>query len=196
VFEGFNAQGESIDTNDVVVLASALAKDGRCPPVLFQLPVKLANSLSRGSYAVYLVDTRVVRGEKTCPNAVKGGKIVLVNGYGAVSASISVKEKEELFAASEAGGGANGQVAGELCAAPRSCVQPKVKSMRLDDTYVYLTVENLKGYMRVHGGNDLKAMNSTGAAVETSGESAETVLIAPKGGTSGFYRVIRNEAAR
>lgn len=37
-FDGFAANGECIDDCDRIVLIAPIAKDGRCPSVLFQIP--------------------------------------------------------------------------------------------------------------------------------------------------------------
>lgn len=189
-FEGFTAGGGCLDTNDSVVLVAPVAKDGRCPRVLFQIPAETAGRLDGGFYAVYLLDTRIATGGKVKPAGTAGGRPVLMNGYGAVSAKLGV----------DAGGGAAvdvgnedaGTIASSVVSPSGDCIQPKVKSMRIDGGNVYLTVENLKGYMRVHGGGSVGSFDRTGAAVETSGATAETVLVAPMNGKSGFYKVVRS----
>lgn len=192
VFEGFAAGGACIDEKDKVVLIAPVAKDGRCPPVLFQVPAALATDLSGGKYALYLLDTRVASNGNEVVRGVKEGKLELINGYGAVSSQLKASGVEGNSLAAEICSGGIGQKVSSVAAIPQSCAQPKVKALRIEGDYVYLTVENLKGFMRVQEGADVKAMNTTGAALETAGDSAETVLVAPKGGASGFYRVVRN----
>lgn len=193
VFEGFKANGECADTNDVVVLVAPVARDGRCPAVLFQVPKDDVDVLKGGHYAVYLLDTRVSSGEAVAkPRGVSDGGLELVNGYGAVTASLSFDTNSNLNPAKELEGTSAGQTASDVSAAPSDCPQPKVKNMRVEGDNVYLTVENLRGHMRVQSGKDVKASESTGAAVETSGATDEVILVAPKSGSSGFYKVIRN----
>ena len=64
-FNGFDANGECIDPEDKIVLLAPVAKNGRCPPVLFQIPAAEAENLKNGQYAVYLLDTRVSSGGET-----------------------------------------------------------------------------------------------------------------------------------
>ncbi len=194
VFDGFAADGQPLDANDRVVVAVPLAQGGRCPEVLFQVPAATASELKAGRYAVYLLDTRVATDGTVKPRGTTKGKLVLVNGYGPVTASVSVTAGSDIMIeeASMSAAEASGQVASELARASGSGAQPKIKNVRVEGDKVCLTVENLKGYMRVQGGADVKANDMTGAAVETTGAEGDVILIAPKLGTSGFYRVIRN----
>ena len=56
-----------------------------------------------------------------------------------------------------------------------------------------LTVENLPGFIRVHGGETLDSVGSTvSPAMETKG-GADVEMVAPVAGKeSGFFRVLRN----
>ena len=104
-------------------------------------------------------------------------------GGGVYIANLNVaKENESLD---------GGQVASGVSKAP-DCRQPKIKNVDIKGDKVYLTVENLPGFMRVQGGKDVKTFDTTGFATATDGESGEVILVAPKKGASGFYKVIRN----
>jgi hypothetical protein len=192
IFNGFTAGGKCVDAADRIVLLAPVAKDGRCPEVLFQIPVATAEELEGGVYEVYIIDTRVSAADGgVCPMGSENGRIVLINGYGAAGAAIDIKAANGPNEAMESDeGGAH--VAATAASVPGGCRQPKVKNMRIEGEWVYLTVENLEGYMRVQNGSDVKAGDSTGAAVKTGGSDSETVLVAPKRGKSGFYKVIRN----
>ena len=190
-FDGFAANGACIDTYDRVVLMAPVAKDGRCPPVLFQIPQAEAEELAGGQYAVYLLDTRVASGDTMRPYGTVNGKLALMNGYGAASANLAVGALNAKSA--ETGNGPAGLVASSVSAAPAGCEQPRIKSMRIEGDNVFLTVENLKGFMRVRSGGDLTASDSATAAVETSGEGGEVTLVTRKPeSSSGFFKVIRN----
>ena len=190
-FDGFAANGACIDTYDRVVLMAPVAKDGRCPPVLFQVPQAEAEELAGGQYAVYLLDTRVASGDAVRPYGTVNGKLALMNGYGAASANLAVGALNAKSA--ETGNGPAGLVASSVSAAPAGCEQPRIKGMRIEGDNVFLTVENLKGFMRVRSGGDLTASDSATAAVETSGEGGEVTLVTRKPESpSGFFKVIRN----
>ena len=192
-FDGFAANGACIDTYDRVVLMAPVAKDGRCPPVLFQVPQAEAEELAGGQYAVYLLDTRVASGDAVRPYGTVNGKLALMNGYGAASANLAVGALNSVKVEENAEDKAGGQIASVLAAAPADCAQPRIKSMRIEGDNVFLTVENLKGFMRVRSGGDLTASDSATAAVETSGEGGEVTLVTRKPESpSGFFKVIRN----
>ena len=191
-FNGFAANGECVDAEDRIVLIAPIAKGGRCPSVLFQIPAAEANELAGGKYAVYLLDTRVAEGDSVRPRGTVNGKLALMNGYGAASANLALGGSSSDKVAQEAENGQSGQVASALCAVPGDCVQPRIKAMRIEGDNVFLTVENLKGFMRVSSGGNVAASDMTDAAVETSGGSEDVTLVTRKPGASGFFKVIRN----
>lgn len=192
-FDGFTAGGTCIDPNDMVVLVAPVAAGGRCPLVLFQIPEATAVTLTKGTYAIYLLDTRVSTGGRVQAAGVRAGVPVLVNGYGEVAANVTLAAASAMAlpdgAAPEGG---NGAVSSRVAPGAAQCVQPRIKAMRLEGDHVFLTVENLDGYMRVQSGADVRADDASGVAVETGGAADETILVAPRRGTSGFYKVIRN----
>jgi hypothetical protein len=191
-FDGFSANGECVDDEERIVLIAPVAKGGRCPKVLFQIPAAEANELSGGKYAVYLLDTRVAAGESVRPRGTVNGKLALINGYGAASANLALGGSSSDKTAQESETGRKGQVASSLAAAPADCAQPRIKAMRIEGDNVFLTVENLKGFMRVSSGGNVAASDMTDAAVETQGGAEDVTLVTRKPGTSGFFKVIRN----
>jgi hypothetical protein len=191
-FDGFDANGECIDPEDKIVLLAPVAKDGRCPPVLFQIPAAEAENLKNGQYAVYLLDTRVSSGGETKAGGISGGRPALMNGYGEASAAIAVAGADAFKSASESGSGGAGIVASSLASVPSDCTQPRIKAIRIEGDNVFLTVENLKGFMRVSSGSDVSASDAATAAVETNGGDEDVTLVTRKPGNSGFFKVIRN----
>ena len=194
VFEGLAANGAPVDSNDRVVLVAPVAENGRCPEVLFQIPASLAKQLAGGVYSVMLLDTRVAKANgQAAPRGTVAGRLATLNGYGAVTEGL----KLAAGASGQLSSGANaevsdGQVAATGAAAPAGVAQPRIKHIRIDGDNVFLTVENLPGFMRVQGGTTVAANDSTGAAVETNGGSNDVILVTPRTGNSGFFRVIRN----
>ncbi|MBO5941530.1 MAG: hypothetical protein J6R18_10095 [Kiritimatiellae bacterium] len=191
-FEGFSANGECIDPNDRVVLLAPVAKDGRCPSVLFQIPAAEADVLSKGFCAVYLLDTRVVSEGKVRPSGSVNGRLLLLNGYGEASVNFAIKGSGKGETVKESGEAANGQVASMVSSVPSDCIQPRIKGIRIDGDNVFLTVENLKGFLRVSSGSGVSASDATDPAVEASGDTEDITLITRKSGDSGFFKVIRN----
>ena len=190
-FDGFDANGECIDSNDKIVLLAPVAKDGRCPPVLFQIPAAQADTLSGGQYAVYLLDTRISTDGEIKAAGVSSGQLSLMNGYGQASAAISVKGSNASASAKENAASDGGLVAAVGASAPIDCAQPRIKAIRIEGENVFLTVENLGGFLRVRSGSDVSVSGATGAAVEASG-GEDVTIVTRKPGNSGFFKVIRN----
>jgi hypothetical protein len=184
VFEGFSADGKALDEKDKILIVAPLAKDGRCPKVMFQ--ISRAAAVNYGKFEVFVMDTRVVAATGVVtPRGAENGEVKLVNGYGRVPAKISLSNLS-----SKAEGAA---VANLNSAAPKDARQPRVKAMRIEGDEVVLTVENLPGYMRVQSGRDASTSDSTGAALEAPASGDTVTIKAPKVGDSGFYRVIRTD---
>ena len=194
-FGGIAADGTAVSETDQIVLVAPVAKDGRCPNVLFQVDEDKAKALADGTYGVYLLDTRVaVDGTtETKPAGLKNGKLSLVNGYGLATKAAKVGKAESGIATAEEKETDGGQVVAAGAAAPKNLPQPKITSIKIEGDYVKLTVQNLPGFMRVSSGADISANDTQGAAQATDGSSDEVILYAPKAtGASGFFKVIRN----
>ena len=84
-FAGFNADGTPVSSRDRVVLAGALAQDGKCRDAVFQIPAAEYEVLKGGEWAVCLVDTRNLNG---VPAGVKDGRPVRVNRWVAVNGGV------------------------------------------------------------------------------------------------------------
>ena len=189
-FDGFDANGACIDSNDKIVLVAPVAKGGRCPPVLFQIPAAEVDALAGGQYAVYLLDTRILADGEVKAVGVSSGQLALMNGYGEASAAISVKSLSNTTA-KESDAADGGLVAAKGVCAPAGCAQPRIKAIRIEGENVFLTVENLGGFLRVRSGSDVSVSGATGAAVEASGDE-DVTIVTRKPGNSGFFKVIRN----
>jgi hypothetical protein len=116
-----------------------------------------------------------------------------MNGYGVASANLAVGALNSVKAEENAKNEAEGNVASVLSAAPADCIQPRIKAMRIEGDNVFLTVENLSGFMRVSSGSDVSASGSATAAVETNGGDEDVTLVTRKPGNSGFFKVIHND---
>ena len=190
VFDGLQADGTPVDAADQVILVAAVAQNGHCPEVVFQVSAERADALANGQYGVILLDTRVKRGEKVVPRGTVGGKLTMVNGFGTVAEQMKVKASEhasidELLRA-------GGQVADQNAVVAENVQQPRIKHIWIEGNNVFLKVENLNGFMRVQGGNSPSSFTAMGAATETDGSGSDVILVAPKVGNSGFYKVVRN----
>ena len=190
MFEGVNADGTPVDSNDKLLLVAAVARDGHCPEVVFQISAKRADALAGGKYGVILLDTRIEKNGKVVPRGTSGGKLAMVNGFGMVAEQMKIAASShttinELLKP-------EGQVADQNAAAVADVAQPRIKHIWIDGDNVFLRVENLNGFMRVQGGGTPMSVVTMGAAKSTDGGSEDVILVAPKVGTSGFYKVLRN----
>ena len=193
VFEGLAANGEPVDPADRVVLVAAVAENGRCPEILFQIPAELAAEFAGGVYDVLLLDTRVTVDGQTVPRGTVDGRLAVLNGYGEVAEGLKVAKGTSGALNSEARedvGEGKAVVVG--APAPAGVAQPRIKHIRIEGDNVFLTVENMPGFMRVQGGATVDATDVAGGAVETDGGSDDVILVTPKTGSSGFFRVVRN----
>ena len=90
-FDGIKADGTTVDPADKVVLVAPVAKQGAagtyCPPLLYQVDAAVAEALAGGTYAVYLLDTRVTTadGKVAVGGVDEKGALKAVNSYGSVS---------------------------------------------------------------------------------------------------------------
>ena len=89
-FGGFGADGKLKSETDKLVLVASVAKGGCCPSTLFEISAKDAEQYEGGTFALYLLDTRVV-GPKGVVVGAKSGvfsklpKVATVSGFGAVA---------------------------------------------------------------------------------------------------------------
>lgn len=134
-FEGLNLDCTPVDSNDKVLILAPLAKDGRCPYVLFQLDSKEAPS--GGKYFVYVLDTRDVTA--TTPAKAKeteDGRMVpeIANGAVAATEGVSVAASTGTKVVKTE------SVAGEVAWAP---VQPKITAFEVEGATVKITVAGM-----------------------------------------------------
>ena len=149
-FSGFNADGTPVSSNDRVVLAGALAQDGKCRDAVFQIPAKEYEALEGGEWAVCLVDTRRVDG---VPAGVKDGKPVRVNRWGIVADGVTITDaasaRPRLAAATPGGtrSSASAVRATNLSAVPQNLLPPQITAIELVDGEVWLAVDGTVPYL-------------------------------------------------
>ena len=193
VFEGLSADGEPVDSNDKVILVAPMAKDGHCPEIVFQLSASIAASLATGVYEVLLLDTRVTRADgTTAPNGTMNGKLKMVNGYGGVSDGLAIATTSGGLNAGSVAETSGCAVVAAGAKAPAGVAQPRIKHIRVEGDKVFLTVENLPGFMRVQGGAQISDSAALGSATATDGGTQDVILVTQRTGASGFFRVVRN----
>lgn len=139
-FAGLNADGTPVAETDKVILVGSLAKDGRCPTTVFQIPAATADALVGGTYGVYLLDTRVKAADGSATLAATGadGKPVVVNALTAAGASmpaVSAGQPTATVAATAVGGAA--------VMAETIIDTPKITGLKVEGAKIQVTVAGM-----------------------------------------------------
>lgn len=201
VFGGFNADGTASSADDRVVLVGALARNGRCPDTLFQIPKETYEELAGGEWAVCLVDTRNAGG---LPTGVDGGLPRRVNRWAAVEGGVRASSAGAMGALPAAAMRRNlssasadaGVCADTLSAVPDSVTQPRITGFEVVDGVARLTVEGTVPFLTytISAGDTPDALTADDAAGWVDGDTAKPIEIetdAVKG--SRFFKVTRAE---
>lgn len=204
VFSGFNADGTAVSSRDRVVLAGALAQNGRCPDAVFQIPAKEYEALAGGEWAVCLVDTRNLAG---MPTGTRNGKPLRVNRWGIVSGGVNITDaasaRPRLAAATPGGtrssasdSSASAVRANRLSAVPPNLAPPQITAIEVADGEVWLGVDGTVPYLdyTIISGetpNNLKP-DYFAEVVEGDGRS-EIAIGTPESPKRRFFKVKRAE---
>ena len=195
-----------------MVLAGALALDGRCRDAVFQIPAQDYAELQGGEWAVCLVDTRTMNG---VPAGVRDGKPLRVNRWGVISGGVNITEAGSsnlrLMASAPPGsdttgfdtpGGrastraAAGVRANNLSAVPPNLAPPQITAIEVADGEVWLGVDGTVPYLdyTIISGetpNNLKP-DYFAEVVEGDGRS-EIAIGTPESPKRRFFKVKRAE---
>lgn len=161
------------DGAQTVVLAAPLAKDGKCPPVLFQLDEEQAKQYTNGKWGVYLLDTRDFDGDPTgmtLAGVDEKGATKLVNVKAAVGdAVISSGEAFNTAAAKAAVVPADYDL-GNL-------PKPKVSAIQVLGAKVIVTVQDTVPFLgyTVEVGNAGSVFEVPAGATAVSGNKNESI---------------------
>ena len=192
-FAGIDANGKA-SGDSKVVLAAPVAKDKKCPSIMFEVDEDyVAANYPGGTWSVVLLDTRVFRlGADGKPVVTDGKREVLskgdatkVNGYGVVGAA---KAADAVKGGAEAMGGvaaSSGDVASDTPA-------PVVKGISVDDNYVYITITSTKPaykYTLESGDTPGSVSEKAGAPADYGSETSDVILVKPKKAGGEFFKV-------
>jgi len=167
VFEGIKLDGTPVDAKDKVILVSPVAKDGRCPDLIYQVDAALAAKLVGGQYGVYLLDTRRADGT--------GGTKVGFDAEGDLSFVRAAADTQETFAATAGGEPvtvAATTAVGGAAATKLVEVEPPAVAIKLVDAKIQLTVSGMNPLAAywVEKGTDLKDIKEKIADVPADGK--------------------------
>ena len=178
-----------------LVLAAPVAKDGRCPKILFEVNAdRYETELKSGTWSVYLLDTRRWDASgAVVPAGTVNGRVHSVNATGSVTgSSISVASG---YMASKVV--PSPVVAGAATAVPEGTPQPKISGIRVDGANVYITVKGTVPYLQY----DLASGNTPDAVTEKANspqvgadrQDDEIVLVTPVREGGAFFKVGRKQ---
>ena len=142
-FPDFKINTDGTAEGGKVVLAAPIAKDGRCPTIVYEVDAKLAASdYVGGEWAVYMLDTRDFEWDNVNSNLVArlSGGTSKVNTSGQVGPAV----------AGPAGSVANlyGVTAqSSEVAADEETIKPEITSIRIVDGNVWVKAKNVAPYL-------------------------------------------------
>lgn len=179
-FAGFNADGTCISTNSEIVAVAPIARDGRCPRTLFQIPKAYADAHAGGTWTLCLLDTR--RADGVPAGVDRHGALQRVNRWG-VAARLT---------------GATMVKAGHAAALPRTALPPRISAIRVKDGRAALTVEDTMPYLSYEvvsaRGPEMEFEAGRAGPAAYDGSAARPVVMeAEAPGEGRFYRIRRKE---
>ena len=202
-FGGFNADGTPASSADRVVLAGALALNGKCREAIFQIPAAEYAQLEGGEWAVCLVDTRMGNG---VPAGVMNGRPLRVNRWGLVKGGVNIGDgvkmsasastQKSLAVAGRTRSGASGARATTLSAVPPDLAPPRITAMEIAEGDVVLAVEGTVPYLSytIKSGAEPGDLKTDYFADVVDGDGGgEIVLGTVKSVNRRFFRVTRAE---
>jgi len=188
-FEGITADGKVVNAETSKLVAGARAKDRHCGTTFFTLAGEDAELASTGSFAVYLLDTRVratADAEPTVGAVNTDGTVAAVNTYSEVAASVSAGS-----AANASAPVAGGAVATVL---PGNVPQPVVTSIKVAGGKVIVTVADTVPYVQygISSGDKLDNMEKNELVTGVNGSpDGDITLIVDDPAENRFFKVIR-----
>ena len=183
-FAGFNADGSAVAPSQVA-LKAALAKDGKCPTVCFQLTEDELTAYKGGTWAVYMLDTRVFPKATTADatddaaTADAAEDATVTHGYGEV-ATLNGK-----FAVASSSSAATANVL------PADKSDAKITGIRVADGKVFITISGTSSAAK-YALNAGDTPNATAEAEAKQGDTTGDVIFVRDAKAGGeFFSINR-----
>lgn len=180
-----------------IVLVAPIAKNGRCPNVVYRVnAARVASEFDKGSWSVYLLDTRRYsydeEGEPvvTLAGFKPDGTVRLVNASSKVGdASLKANAGDNVSLAA-----AVATTAAKPASLPEDLPQPKISGIEVRGGNVYVTVENAAPYLAydLETGDTPDAVSRNVNHPCTGNDDGTVVLVAPAKESGAFFKVGRN----
>ena len=183
-FAGLTADCKPLAETTKVIAVAPLAKGGKCPETVFEIDAAYAATFAGGSFALYLLDTRVEKDGKVALASESGGegtrRPTTVNAAGLASTSPSTSASPSTSSSTS--------VALATVGVYTKIDEPRIDAMRIAGAKIELTVNGMSDaaeYMVVQGAEPGKV----GARMETTIQGEKLIVDKPEGGAM-FFRVI------
>ena len=194
-FAGIDANGKAIGEDSKVVLKAQLAKDGKCPSVVFRLPADYevdgvtvgALAASGGTWSVYLLDTRRF---VTDENDVITAEVESVGGSNAIVGYGLAGSAENMGSA--AAGSAVATT--DQSAAPEEAKNLRIKDIKFVGDNVHITVLGSLSSLayELKAGDEPDALESPADGKAQYGkDGGELLIVTPKVPGAQFFQVNR-----
>ena len=178
-------------TGGKAVLFAPVAKNGRCPKIVFEVSAsRLKNEFKGGSWAVYMLDTRKWGASGGVAPSGRASGVTAVNAANSIDGSAVALSEGSLSSAL-----ASKATASTVTAVPDGAPQPKVTAVKVDGGYVFVTVANTVPYLayglKEGASPDAVSASATVGDPMSGDADGEIVLVAPAKKGSGFFKVGR-----
>lgn len=182
-FDQFKIKSDGTAEGGVVVIKAPVAKNHRCPSMLFEVDADYAaQNFSGGEWAVYLLDTRVFGKDgkatlaKTVSSVNTAGAVGTVSIGAGTIASLTGKSAE----------------ASDL-PADATVAAPEITGIRVFEGNVYVTVKGAPylGYGLKEGATPAKVASDVADAKATASGEEEVTIVTPVKEGGAFFKVNR-----
>ena len=182
----FSISADGTTSGGRIVLVYETRADGRCTPVLFQADDgwMAKNGYGGGTWAVYLLDTRLAKGGYAPLGA--DGLPTVVNASG-LAADALLRQSSAT---------ATAVASGEATKVPDGVTAPVVESIEIKGAFVEITVGNTSPSLiyTLASGAAPDSLSADGSASAENGDVAASItIVAPKKEGGAFFKVIRKE---
>lgn len=178
-FDAFKVNPDGTAENGEIVLSAPVAKNGRCPTIMFEIDADYAveKNFASGKWAVYMLDTRRFAKDGAVSSVGAAGK---VNTFGLVGTSVSVGTCSV---------GSLAGATGETTSIAGTVAAPEITGIKVDGGKVFVTVKGAPylGYGLVAGATpDAVTSNVEGATSTPTGDEEVTIVTEAKAGGEFF----------
>ena len=176
-FAGLTADCKPLAETTKLIAVAPLAKGGKCAETVFEIDAEFAETLKGGSFALYLLDTRVSATELAQD---ADGRPASVNAAGLASTSASPSTSPSTSSSTS--------VALATVGVYTKIDEPQITALRVEGAKIELTVQGMSDaaeYMVVQGADPGKV----GAKMETKVAGNKLIVNKPTGGAM-FFRVL------